>query len=91
MPCGVFVPTAEHAFHTLVYHALFQKLAIASDYPAKIAALAMEAGVGGASFDDWRGRLVSFMRERRYRPVRPEDRSVKYNPEAVKEAFGEAF
>ncbi len=91
LPCGVFVPTAEHAFHTLVYHALFQKRTIASDYPAKVAALAREAGVGGTSFDDWRGNLVRFMRERRYRPVRPEDWSVKYNPEAVKEAFGAAF
>lgn len=89
LPCGVFVPTAEHAFHTLVYHALFQKLAIASDYPPKIAALAKEAGVGGTALDDWRRSLVSFMQNRRYRPVRPEDRSVKYNPEAVKEAFGE--
>lgn len=89
LACGVFVPTAEHAFHTLAYHALFQKRAIASDYPAKVAALAAEAGVGGASFDDWRGSLVAFMKARRYRPTRPEDRSVKYNPDAVREAFGE--
>lgn len=88
LPCGVFVPAAEHAFHSLAYHALFQKRAIASDYPSKVAALAAEAGVGGTSFDDWRESLVAFMKERRYRPVRPEDRSVKYNPEAVREAFG---
>ena len=85
---GVWIPSALDGFHSLVYHALFQKRAIAADYPAKVAALAAEAGVTGSSFGDWERELIAFMRAHGYSATKPQDPSVKYSALAVEMAFG---
>lgn len=87
-PGGVWIPSALDGFHSLAYHALFQKRAIAADYPAKVASLASSAGVAGNSFDDWERELVAFMRVRGYSATKPQDPSVKYSASAVERAFG---
>ena len=87
-PGGVWIPSAPDGFHSLAYHALFQKRAIAADYPAKVASLAAEAGVAGRSFDDWERELVAFMRAHGYSATQPRDPSVKYNAQAVERALG---
>lgn len=86
-PSGVSVPSAEDAFHALVYHAVFQKPAIAPDYPGKIAALAAEAGIGGGSVREWTAETVRFLRAHGYAVTRPEDESVRYNESAVAAAM----
>ena len=73
---GVRRPSPEDAFYALVYHALFQKREVASDYGAKALALARAAGIGGATFDDWVVSLGGFLRARGYRVTRPVDSSV---------------
>lgn len=78
-PRGVYVLSAENHFHALVYHAVFQKREIASDYPAKAAAAARAAGVSGRGFDDWTAALGQFMAEHGYGFARPNDRTVSIN------------
>ena len=87
LPGGFAIPSAENAFHSLVYHARFQKFAIAADYPGKIAACAAEAGVAGKSIDEWTAACVRFLIRRGYAVTRPRDPSVKYNEAAIKESF----
>ena len=83
LPSGVYVPSAEDGFFSLVYHALYQKFEVAPDYAAKAKALADEAGVGGASFDDWLPELERFLGRKGYSVPRPRDLSVKFNAAAV--------
>ena len=73
---GVRRPSPEDAFYALVYHALFQKREIASDYGAKALALAGAAAIAGETFDDWIVLLGGFLRSRGYRVTRPVDASV---------------
>ena len=73
---GVCRPAPKDAFYALVYHALFQKREIASDYAAKSLALARSAGVVGETFDDWILSLGDFLSSRGYRVTRPVDASV---------------
>lgn len=83
LPSGVYVPSAEDGFFALVYHALYQKPFVASDYAAKAKSLADEAGIGGASFDEWLPVLDGFLREKGYSTPRPEDLSVRFNTHIV--------
>lgn len=73
---GVRRPAGEDAFYALVYHALFQKRAIAPDYGAKALALAKATGIGGETFDEWAVGLDEFLRTHGYRTTEPRDRSV---------------
>ena len=86
-PGGVFVPSAEDAFHALVYHAVFQKSEIAADYPDKIAALAAGVGIAGGSIGEWTAATVKFLRAHGYPITRPADKTVKYNERAVAAAL----
>ena len=80
---GVWIPAATDGFYSLVYHALYQKLRIATDYRAKAAALAREAGFPGDSFEDWLPLLEDFLRDRGYPVTKPIDASVRYNARLV--------
>ncbi len=73
---GVRVPAPEDAFHSLVYHALFQKRAVAPDYEGKARECAAAAGLPGDSFEQWLPMLEDFLAARRYRVTRPCDESV---------------
>ena len=83
LPGGVYVPSAEDGFFALVYHALYQKPFVAADYAAKAKALADEAGIGGASFDEWLPMLERFLEKMGYSVPRPADHSVKFNAHVV--------
>lgn len=75
-PTGVYRPAALDAFHALYHHAVYQKRTLAADYPAKLAALAAEAGV---KFDSVDGALEGherFLAERHYRGTEPKDKSM---------------
>ena len=82
-PGGVWIPSASDGFHSLVYHALYQKLKIASDYRGKAAALARECGVRGESFEEWLFTLEEFLRDNGYAVTRPEDESVRFNRRVI--------
>lgn len=73
---GVRIPAPEDAFYALVYHALFQKRAIAPDYEGKSRALARSANLPGDSFEEWLGSLEDFLSRERYAVTRPVDSSV---------------
>lgn len=79
LPSGVWVPSPEDAFHSLVYHAVIQKLFVAPDYPGKIAALAAECGISERGFDGWLVQLRAFMSRNGYVVTRAVDKTVKYN------------
>lgn len=90
---GIYTPDAEHAFYSLVYHALIHKRAIAKDYFEK-ARLAFER-LGDAApqdkaeyagdFDLYFALLKRYMKEKGYTFVRPQDLSVFYSEKAVQE------
>ena len=73
---GVRRPSPEDAFYALVYHALFQKMAIAPDYRDKARALAAAAGIAGGFFDDWIVPLGEFLSSRGWMVTQPQDKSV---------------
>ena len=77
---GVRRPAPLDAFHSLVYHALFQKRAVAPDYREKALKCARAAGVPGDCFEDWLPALGDFLAERRYRVAEPQDESVYLDP-----------
>ena len=77
---GVFVPAAEDEFYALVYHVMYMKPLIKSDYCAKLPAMAASAGIAGAcSPGDWATALENFMKQRDYTIPVPRDRSVHIN------------
>ena len=80
---GVYVLSPENHFHALVYHALYQKRAIARDYPRKARAAAAAIGVAGDGFDAWAMALEAFMARNGYRFARPRDRTVSLCEELV--------
>ena len=80
---GIFVLAPEDAFFALLYHALYQKREIAEDYPAKLAVLAVAAGVPDGDFDDWLPRLESFLERNGYSRPEPQDKSVFWNARLV--------
>ncbi len=73
---GVRRPAPEDAFYALVYHALFQKRVVASDYEEKARTLARAAGLPGESFEDWLDLLEDFLARNRYAVTKPVDSSV---------------
>ncbi len=77
---GVRRPPPEDAFYALVYHALYQKCAMAPDYEAKSLALAKAAGIPGGAFGEWLTMLEDFLSRNRYRVTRPRDDSVYLDP-----------
>lgn len=81
---GVNLLSPEDAFYALVYHALYQKKEIAADYPSKAAKLAKEAGVEGASFDDWLIKLEEFLKKHDYEIAPCDDTSVMFNVDNVR-------
>ena len=77
---GFYEFAPRDGFFALVYHILYTKLRIATDYHAKVLAQAKAAGVGGTSFDEWWRALDGYMTEKHYRAVAPRDRSVRLIP-----------
>lgn len=85
---GIYIPDAENAFYSLVYHALFHKSKIAEDYYDKTARLLDEAGLTKDAaaidvpcpFDAYFSLLQKFMREKNYCFLEPQDKSVYCNP-----------
>lgn len=85
---GIYVPDAENAFYSLVYHVLFHKSKIAEDYYDKAARLLDEAGLAKEAaaidvpcpFDAYFPLLQKFMREKNYCFSAPQDKSVYRNP-----------
>lgn len=73
---GVYRPDALNAFHALYHHAVYQKRAFAADYPAKLAALAAEAGFAMSSVDEEFPAHEAFLATRHYRGTNPKDKSV---------------
>lgn len=73
-------PSPENAFFALVYHALYQKCAMAPDYEMKARALAAAAGIPGGTFSDWLPLLEDFLAARRYKVTTPVDDSVYLDP-----------
>ena len=73
-------PAAVDAFHSLVYHALFQKTAVAPDYAEKALKCARAAGVTGSCFEEWLPALGDFMAGHGYRVTVPQDKSVYLDP-----------
>lgn len=73
---GVYRPAALDAFHALYHHGVYQKRFLAADYPAKLAALAAEAGIGFDSVDGALEGHERFLAERHYRGTDPKDRSM---------------
>lgn len=80
---GVYLLAPEDAFHSLVYHALYQKPEIAADYHDKALSLARAAGIGGNDYDDWLIALEEFLAENGYEKTRPADTSVYWNERTV--------
>lgn len=78
LPEGFYVPSPEDAFYMLVYHALFQKPSVASDYPDKCRALAAEIGLDD-DFDGYLPKLDAFLKSKDYAVVKPRDASVYRN------------
>lgn len=76
-PAGIFVPSAEDAFYSLLYHVLYMKRKVSPDYFPKLRSLALAAKVDGCGFDDWLPALEAFMRKNGYVVSTPEDRSVR--------------
>lgn len=81
---GLWVPSAEDHFHSLAYHALIHKPALAADYVARLQALAPAAGVAAADCARLgdraalRERLQRWMTARGYAFTEPYDRSVHF-------------
>lgn len=81
---GVNLLAPEDAFYALVYHALYQKRAIAADYLEKAAALAEEAGIVGKDYDDWILALEDFLKRNGYEIVKCQDSTVFFNKDNVR-------
>jgi len=75
---GFYVPSAEDAFYSLVYHVMYQKPSVAADYPGKCRALSAAVGTDG-DFDRYLLKLEDFLSAKRYSVIRPADRSVYFN------------
>ncbi len=75
-PAGVYRPSPGHAFHSLLYHVLYQKHCISPDYPSRLARLAVDAGIKGATLEEWLGSLEDFLSFRHYSTPDPKDSTV---------------
>lgn len=75
-----YVPSPEHQFYTLLYHAYIQKWEIKPDYFPKLASYGEAINVTFSK--DIKGAVRSldqFMLPRNYEYIRPNDKSVLYN------------
>lgn len=79
-----YTPNPEHQFYSLLYHAYIQKWEVKEDYPPK---LMMYAGAIGEIFNaDSKSavqQLDQFLHRHDYEYVRPNDKSVVYNPDHI--------
>lgn len=74
-----YVPDAENAFYTLLYHAYVQKRTVAPDYLPKLEAQGRRIGVEFRPGPDDAVRLLDgFMERNDYEYTRPVDKSVVY-------------
>lgn len=80
---GVNLLSPEDAFYALVYHALYQKKAIAVDYHEKAAAMAKDAGIEGENYDAWLLELEKFLKRNGYEVTKCVDETVLFNEENV--------
>jgi len=79
----VWVPQAEDAFWTLLYHAIVHKPRVAPDYRRRLAETAAAAGVTLPSDwtrDDAIALLRDYLKARDYLATDPDDLSVWFNP-----------
>lgn len=80
---GIFLLHPEDAFFALIYHAIYQKFEIASDYVAKAASLAKAAGFAWTNYEDALLQLENFLAHNGYVKTRPQDTSVRWNERVV--------
>lgn len=75
-----YVPSPEHQFYTLLYHAYIQKWEVKSDYIPKLTHYGKQINIDFKDSPDLAvGLLDAFMLPRNYEYIRPNDRSVLYN------------
>lgn len=75
-----YVPSPEHQFYTLLYHAYIQKWEIKPDYFPKLTSYGEAINITfSKDVKDAVGLLDQFMLPRHYEYIRPDDKSVLYN------------
>lgn len=75
-----YVPSPEHQFYTLLYHAYIQKWEVKSDYIPKLTHYGKQINIDFKDSPDLAVELLdAFMLPRNYEYIRPNDRSVLYN------------
>ncbi|MBO7577384.1 MAG: protein kinase family protein [Prevotella sp.] len=75
-----YIPSPEHQFYSLLYHAYIQKWEIKPDYFPKLASYGETINVTfSKEVEDAVRLLDQFMLPRNYEFVRPDDKSVLYN------------
>lgn len=76
---GVQILSPRNLHYALLYHVLYHKHSVASDYPTKIAVSAKAMGMEKCEPDEWLVSLDAFMRENGYRFTTPRDKTVHVN------------
>lgn len=73
-----YVPSREQLFHTLVYHAIFQKKVFSDDYRQRLTQMAKDLQLvdGTSTQSAFVRQLEKFMTEKSYRYVYPKDSCV---------------
>ena len=90
---GIYAPSAEDHFYSLLHHALIHKRAVAPDYMARLRELGAQLDLDWTvdlSFANprlWRGALQAWQRAKGYSIPRPADASVYFNEEILEGSF----
>ena len=84
---GFFVPTNEDYFYSLIYHCLFHKFNIASDYPHKIKNIYSKLEIYNEKncyFSNYFLLLEKFLSDNSYQVIKPKDQSVFFDERFLK-------
>ena len=82
-----YVPSPEHQFYTLLYHAYIQKWEVKPDYIPKLTCYGKQIGVDYKDSPDLAVELLdAFMLPRNYEYIRPNDKSVIYNQKNLRKS-----
>lgn len=82
-----YVPSPEHQFYSLLYHAYIQKWEVKADYIPKLTFYGKQIGLNYShSVDLAIGLLDDFMLPNQYEYIRPNDKSVLYNQGNLKKS-----
>lgn len=82
-----YVPNDENQFYSLLYHAYIQKNVVKDDYIPKLHTYADKIGIHySANTKDAVALLDRFLAEKHYEYVRPQDHTVIYNKENLKQS-----